>query len=402
VRPEAVTGLFNPLSTGGKPSFLEVRAGHGINGRSRIACRQSGDATMIRPFLRARQGAVALLIAVAAVPLMLAAGAAVDIGQAHFAARSLQGVVDAAALAGVAVYTDSTAAAKAAATARTYFEKGVANMPGLNVGAPTITATADATCTGSSSAATVTVSAPVTVKTSLMGLVIPSVTTTISATAKNPIVEFSLNLGGFQAGRDDGDKLALHWYKASASGGAPALSELHKIADNVSYPPSQTYHACIFVNDKIGLALEVWPGGIWPYYTKSEYGHGVGMHFYYYTNIYPPNALAFASGEGHTGNCSLQIAEMTSGSPVPPVIVRGTQGGNTGDCFKTSEPKPYAPIAANGTVSCADLKGGRTVRFEWNDMGPNWTEVYDDLDFNDLELTLGCSQVGETKVILEH
>jgi len=362
-------------------------------------------------FLRCRGGGAAILIGLAMIPVTLAAGAAIDLGQSYFGARSLQGVVDAAALAGIAVYTEPSATKRAAAiaAATAFFNKGAAGLSGLTVGTPTVTAEADATCTGTSAAATVSVSAPVTIRTTIMGAVVDSVTTTVSATAKNPLVEFSLDLGGFQPGPDDGDKLALHWFKAPAAGGAPANADLHFIANNVTYPAGQVYRTCVFAEEQIGLALEVWPGGIDPYYSDSEYGGNPGDHNYYYSNIYPPNSLATGfNATGRNRNCSLQIAEMVNGTPNPVIV--------TGKCFSVTEAKPFASLAPSGTVSCAGLNG-RTVRFEWNDMGPsdlfdkNGKRVlgpsgqdpyYDDKDYDDLMLSFTCPVPDRDMATLTH
>jgi Putative Flp pilus-assembly TadE/G-like len=85
------------------------------------------------PELRGERGQVLVLVAVAMVALLAAAGLAIDVGYAYYAQRSLQASADAAALAGAQELPNPDAAA---ATARNYGgEDGArnarANVPGV-------------------------------------------------------------------------------------------------------------------------------------------------------------------------------------------------------------------------------------------------------------------------------
>ncbi len=343
-----------------------------------------------KSLISAREGGVALIAALAAVPLLLAGGAAVDYGRAYFVHRSLQGVVDAAALAGVSSYRDTVADGLGLAerTAAAYFAQNARAMTGLEVGTPTIQAQASGSCSGGTAVASVTVSASTQVATSLMGLVMPVMEVSATATAEKPLVQFSLDLGDFNPGRMDADALALYWYKVPADNAVPTADELVKIADNLSWEPSQIYSQCVAASDRIGIALATVPGGRHPsHYVNptNPYGGMIGRTYLYYSHLYPPTREAYSLID----NCALQIVEGRSS--VPPA---------TGRCFSPYDTsKPYTALASDGSFRCDALKG-RNITFFWNDMGPGDDRVHDDYDYNDLILSFTCTTEDSASVML--
>ena len=86
-------------------------------------------AQTIARLVRDRKGAAAMVYALLTVPIILSIGAAVDYARIEQFKTQLQGITDAAALAGAAVYFDTVSGDNAAATATNYFNTAVAGLP---------------------------------------------------------------------------------------------------------------------------------------------------------------------------------------------------------------------------------------------------------------------------------
>ena len=156
----------------------------------------------LRRFIERREGSVAVIFALCAIPIFIAAGMAVDIGRAYAVKVRLGAALDAAAL---AVGSEgSQTAAQLTTDLNNYFK---ANYPttmfGTNVSATPVPANADLT------AATVNYQAQATVPMTLMRLVgIDNITITVTAqTKKTTGLEIAVvldNTGSMLCGASDG------------------------------------------------------------------------------------------------------------------------------------------------------------------------------------------------------
>jgi Flp pilus assembly protein TadG len=161
---------------------------------ARVALRRRDG--YLRSASRTRQrGVTSLMLLVLLIPLLLAVGMAVDFARMVQFRSDLQNAVDEAALAGAAVFTDSSQSTLAQTVATNYFRRAILPL-NLSVSSGTPITNASGTINpalGGAGALTVQVSATATVPTTLMSLVAPSmVTITATATAANPKVSANL------------------------------------------------------------------------------------------------------------------------------------------------------------------------------------------------------------------
>lgn len=344
-----------------------------------------------RRLFRCRHGNAALLFAVLSVPLVLSIGAAIDFGRVQVATQTLQSIVDAAAMAGGAVFSDHTREQLAIDTARAYFNKGAASLPDYaGAGEATVTTVKTLGC-GDGAAQRISVAASVSVNTTLMGIAVPSMTVAVSATAAHPLVEFYLDVTDFNS--DAIDDLRLWWYRMPAGDEDPEPSDLEFIIGNkVGGTPE--VKACVSPDQKIGFALSNQPGWYACYYGGNEYGGTCDKTYHYYSTLFPPSKNAYPLW---MFNSALQIVAVpTDGSKAEPKI--GPFEANPPDDlgYFPADASAYAPVAANGAVSCNDLDG-RAIRLYWNDMGG----LEDEHDYNDAVITFSCSSVKTGSVHLE-
>jgi Flp pilus assembly protein TadG len=160
------------------------------------------------------------MLLVLLIPLLLAVGVAVDVARMVQFRTDLQNAVDEAALAGAAVFIDSTQSAKAVTVATNYFNRAILPVS-LSVSAPSITTNASGTINpalGTASALTVTVSASANVPTTLMALVAPKMATmSASGTAANPIVTALPTVPAKSANACDGNTVYVYQVPQNAS-----------------------------------------------------------------------------------------------------------------------------------------------------------------------------------------
>ncbi len=128
--------------------------------------------------------------------IALAVGAAVDYARAAQVKAALQSAVDTAALAGASDYTAPSTQITATALAQDYVSKGVAALPS-NVTIASTTVTPGTTGSGNNVAYTMAVNVTASVPTTFLSLYESAITVTASATAKNPVVTASFNIGSF-------------------------------------------------------------------------------------------------------------------------------------------------------------------------------------------------------------
>lgn len=354
-----------------------------------------------------RHGNAGILFAVLAVPLILSVGAAVDFGRVYVASKTLQSIVDSAAMAGATVFSDETHQQAAINTAQAYFNKGITTLPDYaQVGSPAISVATTSNC-DEGAAERITVSATADIGTTLMSIAVPSMAVTVSATAANPQVKFYLDVVKFDFSAEAGDLNGLYWYKVPEDGLLPSLSDMEFIINNVTTTAPKTITACISSAQKIGFAFSVSPAGKYKYYTTNTYGGKYGNTYYYYSTLFPPSRQAYPSW-AYDG--ALQIAEVNADGSYPPPtnstiprIIDPPDEENYG-YFPANSP-PYAAIAASGSVSCSSLKG-KAIHLYWNDMGPSDDPeinptAHDDFNYRDGEITFGCESSQAKPIHLE-
>jgi Flp pilus assembly protein TadG len=306
--------------------------------------------------LRCRRGNVAIIAALAAIPLIGAVGLAVDYTRALQFKTSLQGACDSAALAGASLLSSSTGSASTMAT--DYIKSEIAKLPPNNGITYTVSVP---------NSSTVTVSATGQLATTFMSIFTKSFGVTTAATAgpaQGPggTVTWNLNLGGFYSSAADSN--TIYWYIVPADNSIPPNSALQgPLASNNPAIPVSSTSFTVGQNQKIGFALVNVTGGL-SNYGSNQYGGTPGTTHTFYSSISPPSSSAYpSSGENNLKICSGQAINSCPNA-----------GNND-----LSTPNTAAP-------SCATLGSGSTT-FAWNDMGG----PKDDYDYNDMEYYVSCS-----------
>jgi Flp pilus assembly protein TadG len=160
--------------------------------------------------LRDRSANVAVSFALMCLPITLTVGGAIDYSRAvHFKAE-VQGVVDSAALAGATAFVNAAAQTLATNVVAEFMTAGIAKLPsngGVNYAAPTMTIVNVAS---QAAAYTVAVTATANVNTTFLGIIMPSIPITVTATAENPVVSAATNFSGFSSSA--WDKNTIYWY----------------------------------------------------------------------------------------------------------------------------------------------------------------------------------------------
>ncbi|MDE2006477.1 MAG: hypothetical protein KGI51_07925 [Rhodospirillales bacterium] len=314
-------------------------------------------------FRRDRRGGVALLTGVAMVPLLLAAGIAVDLSRAAQFRSALQAAADSAALAGAAAYNTGTDAAAATTVADTYMTQAEASLP-TNLGV-TFSATPQAitNSAGTVIGYTVAVSAQGSIATTFMALAVSSVSAHIAAKALNPVVSINASLGNWKSSAWDAN--SIYWYVVPSDGSLPASSALHMLFTNTGPAPTSLPTIQLTAAQKIGFALKNVTGGIHGY-GPNQYGSAQGHTNWIYSQLSPPSASAYPT---EAANCSLQVVVATASNPTP--------AETPGSCSSGTP--------AHATVNCGQM-AGQSIFFFWNDMGGGT----DDYDYNDAQYSLTC------------
>lgn len=264
-----------------------------------------------------RRGVAAMVVALMAIPLVLFAGFALDLGRAYFAEQWLQGAVDSAAMAGASAFTDPTRESAAQAIARNFLNREIASPPGgvaISQMSP-IQMTAGSGCSADK-ASMVTVSASAKVSTMLMHMVKPDISVSASATAAMPLVELSATVNNLNFNLNAGDLDTVYWYLAPTDGSSPSPGDLIYILSNslqntsnvslpYSYSSSSSPVPCVFLTQKIGFGFsnelcarsyQIQGHG---YYFVNSYGGACtnppSVTKYYYSTLFPPTLDAYPS-----------------------------------------------------------------------------------------------------------
>jgi Flp pilus assembly protein TadG len=326
-------------------------------------------------------GNVAIMYAMMCVPITVAVGGAIDYSRAvHFRAE-VQGVVDSAALAGATAFVNAAAQTLATNIATEFMTAGVARLPPngtVSFSAPTMTIVQVAS---KPAAYTVAISATASVNTTFLGILVPTIAVSATATAENPVVSAAADFSGFSSSASD--KNTIYWYPippGSSNTYVPPNSALVAVWSNAGGVTASP--ANIAASQKIGFALGNITGGVGGNYGANQYGGTYLSSHTFYSSL--PNPSSSVNGynsnnnpgnvngvNGNTGNnCSFQTAVIPSTGSVPVAPAGSCYPNNT---FHYTSP------------TCAQL-GGKTIRYSWNDMGGST----DDKDYNDAEFSFSC------------
>lgn len=309
------------------------------------------------------RGSVAVIFAIMLVPFVAAIGSGVDFARAAQVEAALQGAVDSAALAGASNFNSTTCPAAAVAAASSYMTAAISQLPS-GASATFTVATGSLTSGKATTAYTVAVTATAQVSTTFMSLFVASLPAAANATAQNPIVTASIQLGSFNSSA--ADKNAIAWYPVPCDNSVPPASALTTLFSNTG-SNAGTLSMQITSTQRVGFALVNVTGGI-SNYGNNQYGGKPGSTHIFYSHLNPPSEAAYPSvGQ----NCSLQAFNVPTGQAAP----TPTQGV----CFTA----PFAYAAP----TCTQIGKGQTVWYDWNDMGG----PTDDLDYNDAVYSFSCS-----------
>jgi hypothetical protein len=258
---------------------------------------------------------------------------------------------------------------------------GIAKLPtnnGVSFAAPTMTII---TIASKPAAYQVAVTATANVGTTFLGILIPSIPVTVSATAENPVVSAAANFSGFSSSA--WDKNTIYWYlipPGSPNTYVPPAAALNAVWSNAGGVTAAP--ASVAASQKIGFALVNITGGLQGNYGTNQYGGVYQSTHTFYSSL--PNPSSSVDGynstnnpgdangvNGNTGNnCSLQTAIVPTSGTIPSVP--------SGSCYPNNSFQYMAP-------TCSQI-GGQTIRYYWNDMGGN----PDDKDYNDAEFSFSC------------
>jgi Flp pilus assembly protein TadG len=315
--------------------------------------------SIFRDLKQDRAGNVAMIAALAAIPLVGAGGLAIDYTRALQFKTSLQGACDSAALAGASLV--DTSASQGSTMATSYITSEITKLP------PNNGVTYSVTTPGND---TVQVVATAKVPTTFMAMFTKSfnVTTTSlagpaygSGSAVGTQMNVSFSAGAFSASAADAN--TIYWYIVPTDGSVPPSSALNALwtNDTKNPVPSPASSYQVGSNQKIGFAMKNVTGGL-SNYGSNQYGGTAGSTHMFYSSQSPPSTVAYP-GEGQNN-------------------VKVCTSGTESNC----EQHGSVSTSSNAMPSCAAM-GNATYTYAWNDMGGST----DDLDYNDAVYQISCS-----------
>lgn len=381
-----------------------------------------------------RRGAIGMIMAVAAVPLVMSVAVGVDTARLVQAQKTLQGAADGAALAGAAVYLDDSSASNAQKVGTQYFntfsQAATVSLSNLAV------TPKNGQYNSSNPGHSVTVDATATMATTFLSVAnIKTLALKAHAVASNPQVQPVVTLGSVGSTAADWNSAYMYAVPTGANGlpdytQFPPLSEFYEIGSNCSStynsnwtsksacnggfgatkPSNQTFPkisgnqaiAFMFVNMNNGM----FPLGS-PSYPGNQYGAKPGSYEImtsawmslpppspgpqgptYQTDNSPaiiksltgytvsqPSTTYSSLNKSSTPNCAL-IVQQIDPNNIP------SDPPNPGSCFSMSDTNSGVQFA---NLSCAQM-AGRTFMYWWNDMGGS----KDDFDYKNLYFTVKC------------
>jgi hypothetical protein len=253
------------------------------------------------------------------------------------------------------------------------------------------------------------------IKTTFLSLVMNSISVTVAAKAKDPIVSATVDLNGWTS--DAGDGNSVYWYKVPEDGSIPAFTQAN--IDNQTFNliysnvinTAATLSFSVAAAQKMAFAFVNTTAGHSPgWHYCNQYGGCTGSRHIFYSQLNNPNGASstdapngygYSSGQNYNGdyqgeqddsgvkNCSLQVTTYTGTAPTESPTFGAARGVS---CFT-----PPAQLNPYFAPSCASLNG-KSVHYSWNDMGGS----SDDTDYNDGQYNFSCATSGtpNTGVIL--
>ncbi|MCE4226702.1 hypothetical protein HCU64_23450 [Methylobacterium sp. C25] len=316
---------------------------------------------ILRAFRDDRRGIFAVWYAVMTIPLLIVAGAGLDMMRAVQLRSELQSAADSAALAGATVYVSASASTTAQQTALRYMADAVSRVPY----ASSVTYAAQPS-PASSTAGSVVVTAQASVTNSLMALFTKATAVAVTSEARSAGYKLNFSLSSFASNAADAN--SIYWYVVPSDNSIPPASALNLLFSNTGGSTQKDISAIIGTGQKIGFALKNVTGGV-SGYGKNSYGAAQGSSHFFYSHLTPPSSSAYGL---QLFNCSLQTT-----------ITGKSAGINNGSCALALAPP------TNGTVNCGQSPG-KTITYYWNDMGgPS-----DDRDYNDAVFNVSCPASG--------
>jgi Flp pilus assembly protein TadG len=339
-------------------------------------------------FFRDRQGNIVPFLALAMFFVLVpAVGIAIDYTRAVQFKTALQGIADAAAIAGATVYVDGNSGTLAQTTAQKYMDLATPKLPKNNgvsacpqVTSPLVGPSTDSNGNATSYNVTITVCASL--KTTFLSIFTPTLPIRVTATAQDKIVTATATLKNFNSSADDLNE--IYWYvipSGASSTWTPDTSTnstaIKKIFSNKTSKKDDSSSKTIPAGQQIGFAMKNTTDGIGDYCTSSKnnpckstannnnYGGISGSVHWFFSHLNPPSSQAYKSV---TQNCNIELTNPNAAAP-------------KGSCSDTTP--------TNAAPSCAQLNS-LTLQFNWNDMGgPS-----DDKDYDDIVYTITCSAGG--------
>jgi Flp pilus assembly protein TadG len=388
-------------------------------------------------FRRSRPGNILIMAALMAMVLTASVGIAVDYYRMVHFKNTLQGAVDAAAIAGAAVYVGpgNNAQGVAYATAGQNIALTYLNSAHL----PSHVGSVIATATPSSSSAGyfMSVTAQATVPTTFLAIWTSSVSIAATATAENAIVNVQINAGGWNANAYDQNTVFYYLFDPS-NNTLPNQSDMHPMFSNApGYNNPSVINLQMSASQHLAFAFQNITGGNTAY-GGNGYGGAQGSTHWFYSHYprYPdtshghnyttPNSAAYpntVANAGHNGetyrppsNCSLEItigsSSMNSATAIPPNLPQnGFDAVHTNTCNDSTSNPNYANTQSYSAPTCADLNSVTTTtnqgvttthwnykyaQFNWNDMGGGT----DDYDYNDGVYYMSCPTPNNTPKVV--
>jgi len=365
------------------------------------------------------RGTIAVLFGLLLIPLAVAIGAGFDYGRALQIRSVMQNTVDAAALSGASAYTAPSAQSTAQALAQSYVTKGTGTLP-ANVSVTSTTVTPGSTGSGNNVAYTMYASITASVPTTFMSFYKSAITVTASATATNPVVNATFNMGSFVSYACDTNE--IYWYVVPSGGGVPDASAMNLLWSNNSANPTTLVTFNVAASAQIGFAIKNVTGAR-PQslggcnYGNNMYGSKPGDTQWLYSSLQPPSKYYnIAPGGANTGtngvyettqDCALVVEKGTysskSGTWSYPSAPQGQcftsngkkentntyddQGNMNGVCDACGKGSKMSTEMTNAAPSCSALNG-TSYQYNWNDMGGS----FDSYNYgNDMQYSFSCS-----------
>jgi len=363
-----------------------------------------------------RRGGLAAITAIATVPLLLFTGSAIDFARQVQSYRALANAVDAATLAGATLLSETGYASDIPVLVNSYM---TAATSGINatVNPATVMLTAN----------TVTVTVTASIKTTLLGMLMPSLPTSFTSVAGGSTGAFSMTATPIATSAADLNTVYIYAMNAN---GTKDFSHRTKLFDNSgssTYPAGQPVNVTFYLGlgQRVAFELDNQTGGRnsgWYGGQANTYGSTVGTTNVYYSSDYPATLNTSNAADGYSANnqeamvnanhviygssataCYVYQGNAVALTSFNSVTGNGTLGGPAqqqnvvvnGNCATTTPAS-----ASNINPTCLELNGqtsGTVLTIDWNDMGSPISVGDSDLytgTWVDMEYSFSCTNTG--------